>query len=116
MVRPYHFSTVEWPSGRDPKDWVRDVKRMKAKGWLADPGPEPQDKRRAECFARCKRPRCRRAKRCKFIMPLALRENRHTIWQNWQYKVSNGTSDPVFRNASKLCQAPAPPDRNGTPR
>jgi hypothetical protein len=82
MVRPYYWPTIAKPAGASTGEWMAGCLALKWTRWLSDPGPKPGDKLREYCLSVCTRPRCKRAKRCKFAMPLALRERRHLLFKN----------------------------------
>ncbi|MBI2718444.1 MAG: hypothetical protein HY245_15705 [Rhizobiales bacterium] len=74
------------PGGGSIAEWVERVRWLEANGWLRDPAeiawpsdPEhPANRAQARdqllCPPLCWRARCRRAGRCRHLMPLAIRE------------------------------------------
>lgn len=87
MLADEEWKTPHWsPGGKSVADWVEGVRWFERNGWLKDPrntvippGIDPAVLRQNEtthrmCYCLCWRPRCRRARRCRHLMPLALRE------------------------------------------
>lgn len=98
MVHPRDWPTIRSPKGDSHLGtWLLDCYDMKKKRWLCDPGPKLGDKLREKCLSVCNRPRCKRAKRCKYAMPLALRERRHLLFKD--VKVMTHELRPIFLNA-----------------
>ncbi|CAN5322995.1 hypothetical protein BH10PSE7_BH10PSE7_44380 [soil metagenome] len=83
---------LEWknphkkPFGLTLPEWVDEVRRFEAKGWLIDPRifrrhspapPEAHERRERIgklCLRLCWRERCHRAGRCRTLLPLAIRD------------------------------------------
>ena len=87
MIADEEWNTPHWsPGGHSVAEWVEGVRWFEKNGWLKDPrdhafapGTDPATVRSYEislqlCYALCWRPRCRRAKRCRHKIPLAVRE------------------------------------------
>lgn len=87
MLADEEWKTPHWsPGGKSVAEWVEGVRWFERNGWLRDPAtitPHPSvnpdvhrrdENTRRLCHGLCWRPRCRRARRCRFLMPLALRE------------------------------------------
>jgi len=85
------LADAEWktphahPAGGTVAEWVETVRWFEANGWLRDPMTLPAladdhparpylDSRAKLCPSLCWRRRCRRAGRCRHVMPLAIRE------------------------------------------
>jgi len=103
MSRPITYSPLPDPGGLTPKEWAREVRLLKAKGWLQDPeviswseDPEHEKnvaRRRQEgaCLRCCWRGNCLKAGRCLHLIHLAIRENRHNIWPDtWRERLARG--------------------------
>lgn len=133
MTKPITYSPLPNPGGLTPEQWAKEVRALKSRGWLQDPenliwpddpnDPRNIDRRRRDgaCLRCCWRAPCRLAKRCRHLMPLAIREHRHKIWpDSWKLRSETDTEEPVFTkperlpkfkvlNWVKLTGAPKPP-------
>lgn len=118
MPKPFYYSKLRQPGGQTYRQWSHDAYHIKWKGWLADPGPLPDDALRKKCFALCKRPRCRRARRCKFFMPLALRENRQRLFKDVPIFKTAGAFKAVLTDVEWLwpCRKSPLRRKRGEPR
>jgi hypothetical protein len=87
MLADKEWNTPHWsPGGKSVAEWVEGVRWFERNGWLKDPrhrpmapGTDPAVLRQQEtsqrlCHSLCWRPRCKRAGRCRHIIPLAVRE------------------------------------------
>ncbi len=83
------LADLEWktpvpkPGGHSVAEWVDGVRWLERNGYLRDPeglphaGLQSQGAREgsaALCLSLCWRDRCKRARRCRHLMPLAVRE------------------------------------------
>ena len=114
MTKSLAYTPLSDPAGSTPAQWAKDIKVMKAKGWLQDPldiiaaVAMPQEEaevllhKGSVCFSVCWRPKCKRAGRCCFMMPLAIRENRHRMWPDGVAESDTAVYDAPHMPASRL--------------
>jgi hypothetical protein len=123
MTKSLAYTTVPDPAGGTPEQWAKEIRILKQKGWLQDPldvlAGARMDPENAEallhkgrvCLRVCWRPKCKRAKRCCFMMPLAIRENRHRMWTQGPAADGSDADEPVLIPASKIRRLPIFPFR-----
>jgi hypothetical protein len=117
MSKPITYSPLPDPGGLTQAEWAREIRILRARGWLQDPDsfawpddpkhPCNVERRQQEgaCFQVCWRGKCKRARRCVHLAHLAIRENRHKIWpKTWKESVARGSVDeePVLVPARRL--------------
>jgi hypothetical protein len=115
MSRPITYSPLSDPGGLTPKEWAREIRLFKSRGWLQDPEnlgwpDDPDDpknigRRRSEaaCLRCCWRGKCKKARRCLHIIPLGIREHRHKIWPDtWKARSEMDRDDAAFVRPERL--------------
>jgi hypothetical protein len=109
MSRPITYSPLPDPGGLTPEEWAKEVRIMKARGWLDDPNTvnwpdDPQHpynvarrKKEGACLRCCWRGECKKAQRCMHLIHLAIREKRHRIWPDtWKERLERGSLDELW--------------------